>query len=353
MPNTDGRRKMSVFVNPHLISVARDGVALGEFSPEQIHSRLRIGVLLPGDHFFDSGERSWRQLSEWASLRAATEEAEPEAASPEAVVPPAGGSALPEEEDETRKEGGTWEEREARQRKRSSRGKPPGRRKRQKHPASAALPGWIACLFAVGAAVALYVWAQEQHDIVKIKDAKLLEVGEQLEALKRKVAILDEMSPAGILRGVLVTESAPGKLAFLSGVTVSILRTEDARPAILRMANEPAAVTEGELAAQVTQIQALLPSPLAVTVSDSNGRFELPLPEPGNYVIFSTFFLQASTGRARLVWLVEIENTGEPTQMLSLSEKNAITVANPALRIRPARAPATTEQHPTTTPENN
>lgn len=346
---------MSVFVNPHLISVARDGVALGEFSPEQIQSRLRIGVLLPSDHFFDNEKRTWRQLAEWASPRAAAvEDAGPEAVRPpEAVVPPAGDSALSEEEDEARKEGGTWEEREARQRKRSSRGKPQGRRKRQKHPASAALPGWIACLFAVGAAVALYVWAQEQRDTVKIKDAKLLEMGEQVEALKRKVALLDEMSPAGILRGVLVTESAPGKLAFLSGVTVAILRAEDARPAILRMANEPAAVTEGELAAQVTQLQALLPAPLAVTVSDSSGRFEFALPEPGNYILFSTFFLQASTGPSRLVWLIEIENTGEPAQMLSLSEKNAITLNNPAIRIRPARAPVPTEQHPTTTPEKN
>jgi hypothetical protein len=319
------------------VHVSRNGALLGHFPKDQVQSRLDSGALLPTDHFFDETTRNWQTLSEW-------KRSVPFTGNP--PVPPApkpGGQQgeAPSDPAEIEEQPEWAENRAARKasekRRRSSSGDRSRRKPRKKNPIEAALPGWIACLFAIAVAAALWAWAQSLSAQLEVNERKVTEMNEMVTSLQRQNSILLEMSPTGVVRGVLTSEPSPGKLAVMSGVTVGALRVSDVRPALMNMANAQTPATEEELAALVTKLQSSLPPAIAVTLTDSSGRFELPLPEPGTYALVSTAFKQSPAGVERLLWLIEFEGRDEPTPVLSLNEQNAISLRNPDLRLSPAR----------------
>jgi len=323
------------------VHVSRNGALLGHFPKDQVQSRLEAGVLLPTDHFFDETTRNWQTLAEWKrNVPFASAPSVPPPPAQSDFIPVPEGSALPlGSEPEERPE---WNEsrddrRASEKRRRSSGGDRSRRKPRKKNPIEAALPGWIACLFAIGAAAALWAWAQNLRDQLAVSEGKVAEAKELVSSLQRQNNILLEMSPAGVVRGILTSEPSPGKLAVMSGVTVGALRVEDVRPTLMGLANSQTPASEEELAALVTKLQSSLPAALAVTLTDSSGRFELALPEPGTYAIVSTAFKQSPGGVERLLWLIEFEGRDEPTPVLSLNEQNAISLRKPDLKLSPAR----------------
>ncbi len=324
------------------VHVSRNGALLGHFPKDQIQSRLEAGVLLPTDHYFDETSRNWQTLAEW-KRNVPFGSAPPVPPPPASPAHPASARTEPTTTaDSEVEEQPEWaEDRAARKasekRRRSSGGDRSRRKPRKKNPIEAALPGWIACLFAIGAAAALWAWAQNLRDQLVVNERKVTELNESVASLQRQNNILLEMSPAGVVRGVLTSEPSPGKLAVMSGVTVGALRISDVRPALMDVANASTPATEEELAALVTKLQSSLPPALAVTLTDSSGRFELPLPEPGTYAIVSTAFKQSPGGVERLLWLIEFEGRDEPTPVLSLNEQNAISLRRPDLKLSPAR----------------
>lgn len=295
------------------VHIARNGAPLGQFPKEQIQERLENGSLLPGDYFYDESARAWLPLTEWRE------------AVPFTPVSPKTEEIWSEESETSgsnrRRHGGS-----------RSRRKP-----KKRNPAESALPGWIACLFAIGVAAALWAWAQSLRDQLQAQEKKAAEFEQLSKDLQRQNAILLEMAPVGVARGVLTSEPSPGKLAVMSGVTVGALRAEDVRTKVVNLANEPTPNTEEELGVLVTKLQSSLPPAIAVTITDSSGRFELPLPEPGRYILIANAFKQGGGTSQRLLWLVEFERGDEPTPVLSMSEQNAITLQNPNLRISPGR----------------
>ncbi len=301
------------------VHIARNGTPLGLFPRDQIESRLEVGILLPTDYYYDEETRSWILLSEWKK-----------------TVP---FTPTPDEEfNAEQEEEGDEENQDDKSRRRRSSGRDRSRRKpRKKNAAESALPGWIACLFAIGAAAALWAWGQSSRDQLVVIQNKVVEMEETIKALQRQNSILLEMAPAGVVRGVLTSEPTPGKLAVMSGVTIGALRVDDVRSALVKIANLPTPGTEEEFAAIVTALQSNLPPALAVTLTDSSGRFEIALPEPGAYVLIATAFKQNPGGAQRLLWLLEFDRSEEPTPVLSLNENNAISLSEPSFRLSPAR----------------
>ncbi len=320
----------------HSFPVTRDGVPLGEFRSDQISARLDSGLLVPTDHFYDAARKAWRPLSE-LETHGRVAAGSGVGSEPPAPSTPASTSGDAPQVSASEEEGRTWEERErrGRRRRRSSSSGDPSKKKRHRNPAERALPGWIACLFAIGVAAGLWAWAQSLRDSLKVQEAKVTELTSQVTALNQQISVLQEMAPPGIVRGIITTEPTPGKLAILSGVTVGILRAADVRTALLRMANSPTANSEGEFGARVTELQSNLPSAEAITLTDSGGRFELAVSDPGNYAIVATAFKQSPGGPERLLWLIEVTNADEPSPVISLSEKNAVSLRNPMMRLLP------------------
>jgi hypothetical protein len=302
------------------VHIARNGTPLGLFPRDQVESRLEVGILLPTDFYYDEETRSWILLSEWKK-----------------TVP---FTPTPDEELDAGKESEEeeGEDPDGKSRRRRSSGRDRSRRKpRKKNKAESALPGWIACLFAIGAAAAFWAWGQSSRDQLMVIQSKVVEMEETIKSLQRQNSILLEMAPAGVIRGVLTSEPTPGKLAVMSGVTIGAMRVDDVRSALVKIANLPTPGSEEEFAAIVTALQSNLPPALAVTLTDSSGRFEIALPEAGTYVLIATAFKQNPGGAQRLLWLLEFERSDEPSPVMSLNENNAISLSDPSFRLSPAR----------------
>jgi hypothetical protein len=301
-----------------LLHVARNGTPLGQFRKDQVPELLEAGTLQHEDLYYDEGRREWVPLSRFQTTA-------PLSAKPGADN---GGEDEPGEADEA-------SSRRSRGRRRRSGHVPKKPRKRSA--AESALPGWIACLFAIAAAAGLWAWAQSLRDQLQVNERKVQELNEDLASFSRQNAILLEMSPPGTMRGVITSEPQPGRLSMLSGVNVGLFRIDDAREAMLAAANLPTPVSEEEFSNIVTEVQRRLPPPIAMTLSDSSGRFDLQVPEDGHYAVVSTAFRQGPGNPQRLFWIVGFESQGEPSPVVALSEKNAISLAEPTLKITPAR----------------
>ena len=298
-----------------LIHIARNGSPLGQFRRDQIRDLIEAGTVTEADVFFDEVKREWLSLSEFKT--------------PAPFVP-----AAPKQEEESAE----GEESIPRhRRRRSGRSSGPDRKRHKRNPAESSLPGWIVSLFAIGIAAGLWAWAQSLRDQLRISEEKVLQLTESVSSLQRHNSILLEMAPPRLVRGVLTTEPSAGRLAVLSGVSVSVFPLDDVRSAILRVINMPSPANEEELSSILTTMQAGLPPPLSMTLSDSSGRFELALPEPGSYAVVATAFRQSGSSNERLIWLIELESSEEPTPVVSLNEKNAISLRTPSIKLAPAR----------------
>ena len=305
---------MSQFVH-----IARNGKPLGQYRSDQIKHLLQQGTLRQTDMFFDDSSREWMDMTRWAPPDGRT-------FAPNPAVQD-GGESEPEEEESQR----------SRRRMRSSGRSRDSRKPRKRNPSESALPGWIAALFAIGIAAGLWAWAQNLGDQLASAQKKNSELEESLSALKRQVAVLLEMVPPGKIRGVITTEPQDGRLAVMSGVSVTLFRLDDLRSAIIQVANQPTPVTEEEFSNLLTRFQAALPSPLTMALSDSSGRFEMTVPEAGRYGILATAFKQGGGAASRLLWLMEFDSGDAPTPVVSLGDNNAISLSEPSLRITPAR----------------
>jgi hypothetical protein len=307
-----------------LVHVSRNGTPLGQFRRDLIASMIEAGTLLPEDLYYDDHSRTWMRLSD---LR-----------QPERFVP-AGREAPGEVESEEAAEEGNGSERRGGSRRRRRRsGSDSGPRKpRRRNPAESSLPGWITALFAICIAAGLWAWSQSLGDSLRLATQKIQELEAALKALQKQNTILLEMSPPFTTRGIMTNEPSPGRLAILSGVSVSAYRLDDVRSAIMRIANLPPPINEEEFASLVTSFQSALPPPLAMTLSDSSGRFEISIPEMGDYALVATAFKQGGGSNERLLWIVQFDSRNEPTPVLSLSEANAVMVRTPAFKITPAR----------------
>jgi hypothetical protein len=301
-----------------LLHVARNGTPLGQFRRDQIHDLLDAGTLHNNDLFYDEGRREWLPLDQFQI-------------STPLPAKSAGENGTEDEPNDT----DAASSRRSRGRRRRSGHVPKKPRKRSA--AESALPGWIACLFAIGAAAGLWAWAQSLRDQLHVNERKVQELNEAVASLSRQNAILLEMSPPGTLRGVITSEPQPGRLSLLSGVNVGLFRINDVREAILAASNLPLPVSEEEFSSLVTEVQRRLPPPTAMTLSDSSGRFDLEVPEDGQYALVSTAFRQGPGNPQRMFWVISFESQGEPTPVVALSEANAISLADPSLKITPAR----------------
>lgn len=325
--------------------VTRNGAPLGQFRRDLIPELLKNGTLQPTDLYYNEAHREWIALSQFRAEQKFAPAAAATAPPSELLASPSSESREQAQEEDS----GSEEQAEAedgageevvvrRRRRRRHRDESQPRKPRKKrHPAEYSLPGWIAALVAVGVAVAMYAWAIGLKAQLDASLNKLRELEQNVASLQRHNQILLEMAPPGFVRGVLTAEIVPGRLSVLSGASVAAYKLDDLRTAVLRAANLPTPVNEEEFAQLVTIIQSSLPPPLAVTLTDSSGRFELALPEPGKYGIVATALKQLGGTTERLFWTLEFQSGDSPTPILSLSEQNAASVRQPQIKIQAAR----------------
>lgn len=281
------------------IHVARNGAILGAYDADKIADMLDNGQLLKTDHFFRPATSEWILLAQY-----------------EAPVPNlAFRTAEPESTDRPGKS------------RRGGKG-------RSKKSAESSLFGWVACLFALGAAAGIWAWAEYLHEQLKSSDEKVKTLTVQLENLRKEVQMMNEITPPGRVRGIITYEPSANQVAIMSGATVGLYHRNDVEAAIAKTETEGGTIISSEDFDQaIGRLKSSIASPIEITLTDSNGRIDLAVPKPGDYVLVASAAKTSATGTDRYFWLIGFQANGQPSGLILLNERNAISQRKPSLKI--------------------
>ena len=299
------------------VHVARNGTILGSFDREKLADLLDTGRFLPTDHFYDTEKDAWFPLS----------------ALSQSDVPPVPAPAAPPPPTDTA---------QPRSSSRSgSRGSSKRARSKAKKKTESTLAGWIACLFAFGVAAGLWAYAQSLDERRQAAEDKLVELNQTVTNLRRENQLLTEVTPPGRIRGIITYEPSANQVAIMSGATVGLYRRDDVERALAK-AVEPGDLSSGEgFDRAVERLKSAISSPLEISLTDSNGRLDLTVPQPGRYVLVASAAKSGPGGPERYFWLIGFQAGTQPSGLVLMNENNAISVRKPEFRISDVR-PLTT-----------
>jgi hypothetical protein len=281
-------------VKKHL-HIARNGQVIGQFESDKIGHLLETGRLLLTDHYYDEGSATWILLSQW-------KEPEIRARKSESIEP--------------------------RPESRTNGHRPRGKSKKKAE--SHGLGGWIACIFAICAVAGLWIWSQTLNDQLNFLKDENTTLKTDRDSLRKANDALNEITPSGSIRGIIVYEPAPNQTAIVSGATVGLYRRQEVETAV----NSLKADASLSFSEKIDRLKSILPSPLAVTLTDSNGRLSLAVPDPGDYAIVASAAKGSGQDIVHLLWLAGFKSENRPSPMVLLDEKNAISENSTALQIR-------------------
>lgn len=288
-----------------LLHIARNGQVLGQFEADKVAHYIETGRLVATDHYFDEGTSTWITLDQWKEpeirARAERTEAKPDSRS--------GGS---------------------------SRQRPRPNKQKKGEPG---LAGWITCLFIIGVAAGLWVWNQSLSEEIRYLKESNTTLKTTAANLQRANDALNEVTPSGSVRGIIIYEPAPNQTAIVSGATVGLYERKEVEKAIEAVkADASLGFTE-----KIERLKSQLPSPLAVTLTDSNGRINLTVPAPGDYILVASAAKGSGPDTLHLLWMAGFKSENRPSLMVLLDEKNATSEQNTDIRIRDIRALAPAE----------
>ena len=303
------------------IHIARNGSVLGTYDRDKIEDMLDTGYLLPSDRAYDDEQAAWILLS--ALPKGGTEP--PPTNQPADLPPP-------------RREFKTATEKPASDpnKKSSGRGRG-GSKSRNKNKAESALPGWIACLFALGAAAGIWAWAEYLNDQLKSSEERVKTLRQTVESLNREKQLLSEITPSGRIRGIITYEPVAKQVAIMSGATVGLYRRADVENALGKIPDNGQMTSEEEFNAAAEALKAAISSPLQISLTDSNGRIDLPVPEPGDYVLVASAAKSGTAGTERFFWLIGFTANDQPSNLILLNESNGISSRKPRFAITDVR----------------
>lgn len=300
------------------VHIARNGQVIGLFDADKISHSLETGRILPTDHFFDEATSTWLPIDQWKSapeIRVRPERVErsdPKSDSDDEEKPEKGGNSS-----RAKKRGGS---------KSKKKGEP-------------GLLGWIACLFVIGVAAGLWVWNQSLGEQITILKEESTRAKASEMNLKKVNDALNEITPSGAIRGIIIYEPVPNQTAIVSGATVGLYPRAEVEKVLADLESNP----PGTFQEKIERMKSQLPAPLAVTLTDSNGRINLTIPSPGDYVLVASAAKGGGPEALHFLWLAGFKSADRPSLMILLDEKNAISEKNTDARIRDVKGLAPSE----------
>lgn len=271
---------------PRTLRIRRGESIVGEFSRLQAASLLETGGLLPTDLCYDHTRETWVPLPETLAD----------------IKLQSFGQAQPREPSTNRS---------------------PSRSQRRTGLA------WVVAGVATAAALTAWLWGWNQTMAAAGLRERLLA---EREAAHSKAAdpspAPEEIAPLNVLRGQVILRDDKARRSVVPGMKVRLYRRETVEQAVENRYRELRALPSPPPSPAAYFLQGF-PEPLAMTATDSNGRFEFTIDEPGDYVV-QTSSLDATT-RVVNLWLVVADSRDTLNTPLLISENNAARVFSPVL----------------------
>ena len=283
-----------------LVHVARDGKVLGQYPVEQLALLTKSGEFLDTDLCYSETRLEWIPLPEFLKK----------------LEVPKYSMGRP---DDGKKRGYT------------------GRKQRSKRNIAAVLSGWAAFLLALSALVGSGFWIAGLYSEIGQKSDQIEEMEKKLAAKEKEnqrlLFVSREVAESGIVRGSVILRNESGKRVAMPGVQILLF---------------PRKVIENHLAAKAADVLRIpagtsvdgneffiagLPPATASTTTDASGRFEFPVPEPGEYVIFTRMNIVVQGAQAARIWFVSFNSQDPMNTLVQINETNCVQQFVPSLMI--------------------
>lgn len=288
------------------VHVSRNGSLLGVYDLDQLGDMLERGQLMASDQFYDEASATWTPLSEWK--------------------PEESGLKFKQTSDVPASEGGG---------KSGSRRRGGKSSRAKKRDMQSAMFGWIACLFALVVAAGIFGYASVLQGNLQEADKEIADLKAKNEVLRRENQLVTEISPADRVRAIITYEPSPNQVAIMSGATVGLYKRQDVEAALAKMSSKTNEFTASSESFDrgVEELKTAIPSPIEVTLTDSNGRVDLPVREQGDYVLVASAGKSTPGGLERYLWLIGFQANSQPSSLILLNEKNATSLRKPSFSI--------------------
>ncbi|MCX6968764.1 MAG: hypothetical protein NTV93_01245 [Verrucomicrobia bacterium] len=198
-------------------------------------------------------------------------------------------------------------------------------------------PGWF--LLAIFAA-ALTIWGaifwagklsqenaalQTRLELAEATNADLKQKYQSLLFAAREVASND------LVRGKVIIRDATGKRVVLPGIKVRLYPRAEIEAFLSARYSRIAEAGGTDPARLCAHFLKDIPPPIETTATDSDGRFECKVPQPGEYVI-QTSIRSAKSGEVRL-WFVTFDSRDPLNTPVDITESNVVQQFNPLLML--------------------
>ena len=140
-----------------------------------------------------------------------------------------------------------------------------------------------------------------------------------------------EVSANDLVRGKIIIRDASGKRIVLPDVKVRLYRRAEIEAYLSERHAHIAEAGGTDPARLSTHFLKNIPAPIQTTTTDSDGRFECKIPQPGEYVL-QTAIRSAKTGALRL-WFVSFDSRDPLNTPVDITESNVVRQFNPIFMV--------------------
>lgn len=293
---------MNHLMSNRLVHVARAGKLIGQFPPEQLASLLDTGRFLESDLCSNEAFPEWTPMPEFLKkieapkyLRA--REGESRSAEPHA-----------------------------------------GRRgHRSRRSVTPVLAGWIAFLLTLSALVGSTFWIMGLYGDLGERDVRIAEMERKLAAKEKEnqrlLFVSRELAEPGTVRGSLTLRNDNGKKVAAPGIQVFLFPRRVIQDHLEARSREAANLPAGSNTDAASFFVANLPKPIASTTTDASGRFEFPVPSPGEYVLFTSMNFTVQGSQVARIWFVSFNSQDPLNTLVDITETNYVQQFVPSLMI--------------------
>jgi hypothetical protein len=287
-----------------LVHVARNGKIIGQFPPEQLASLMDTGHFLDSDLCFSEGSTEWLPLPEFLRKTEAPRYSRTKARG-------GAGSSTP--------------------------GTPSRRDRRAQRNAGPILAGWIAFLLALAAPAGagfwiagLYVEMNGQRVLVEEIQGKL---AAKEKDYQRLLFVAREVAEPGLIRGSLILRNDSGKRVAMPGIPVSLYPRKAIEEHLAARSREASHLPAGTSVDAAEFYLRDLPRPIATTTTDASVRYEFSIPEPEEYIVFTTIVSSNQNGQFKRLWFVSFDSRDPLNTVVDITETNGVQQFIPSLMI--------------------
>lgn len=136
-----------------------------------------------------------------------------------------------------------------------------------------------------------------------------------------------EVAESNLVRGRVIVRDASGKRVSLPGIKMRLYPRVQLETYLADRYAKIAEAGGTDPIRLATHFLKNIPNPIEIVSTNSDGRFEFAIPEPGEYVI-QTSIRSAKTGAMRL-WFVSFDSRDPLNTAVDLTESNAVQQFNP------------------------